>query len=144
MYVFFRRQNVGTLTPDGTFPLDCGSQQTFTCNVTGQAALWTIKRLNGIIVTRDSGQIAANISARINTTDTSGLTQSSTITITGFTTADNGGTIQCNNLEDGSVQGMAGISVGEWLFDRIQRYYYYLEGIYTAYCNIVLCAINVY
>ena len=61
-------------------------------------------------------------SARITTTDTSGTTPSSTITITGFTTSDNGGTIQCINLADGSVQGIASISVGEWIFDRIHRY----------------------
>ena len=92
--------------------MDCGSQQTFTCSVTGVAALWTISGLSGISVTRDTGLSAAN-NVRITTTDTSGLTQSSTITITGFTTADNGGTIQCIDLADNSVQGMANISVGE-------------------------------
>ena len=93
--------------------MDCGSQQTFTCSVTGGAALWTISGLSGISVTRHTGQFAASNNARITTTDTSGLTQSSTITITGFTTADNGGAIQCINLDDISVQGMASISVGE-------------------------------
>ena len=37
------------------------------------------------------------------------------ITISGFSTSDNGGTIQCINIEDGGVQGMADISVGESL-----------------------------
>ena len=61
-------------------------------------------------------QIAAN-NTRITTTD-SGIPISSIITITGFTTADDGGTIQCINLAGPSVQGMAGISVGENLTYR--------------------------
>ena len=101
------------MTPDGKVPLDCGSQQTFTCSVTG-GALWTTSGLSGISVSGTTGQLAANNNVRINTTDTSGTTQSSTITITGFTTADNGGTIQCINQANSSVQGMASVSVGEW------------------------------
>ena len=108
----------GTLTPGGTVSLDCSSQQTFICSVTGVAALWTISGLSGISVTANTGQLAANSTSRITTTDTSGITQSSTITITGFTTADNGGTIQCINLDDGSVQGMASILVGKNLAYR--------------------------
>ena len=68
----------------------------------------------------NTGHTVAN-NPRITTNDTSGVTQSSTITITGFTTADNG-TIQCINLADSRGQGMASISVGEWLFQRIRRY----------------------
>ena len=83
--------------------LDCGSRQTFTCSVIGPAAVWTISDLSGISVVSNNGQSAANNSPRITTTDTSGVTQSSTIIITGFNTADNGGTIQCNNLDDNSV-----------------------------------------
>ena len=100
----------GTLTPDGTVSLDCGSQQTFTCRVTNTAA-WTIS-LDGISLSTAPGITADTNSARINTTD-SGALPSSTITITGFTEADNGGTIQCVDLVGGSVQGMANISVGE-------------------------------
>ena len=92
--------------------LDCGSQQTFTCSVTVGVG-WTISGLSGISVTSASGLSAAGNNPRINTTDTSGLPPSSTITITGFTTADNGGAIQCIELNDNSVQGMASISVGE-------------------------------
>ena len=102
---------LGTLTPDGTVPLDCGSQRTFTCSVTG-VALWTIS-LNGISVTATTGLSAANYYPRITTTDASGLTQSSTITMIGFTTSDNGGTIQCVEQANNSVQGMATVSVGE-------------------------------
>ena len=92
--------------------MDCGSQQTFTCSVIGGAA-WTISGLSGISVTENSGLTVAINNPRITTTDTSGVTQSSTITITGFTTSDNGGAIQCIDLDDGSVQGMATVSVGE-------------------------------
>ena len=104
---------LGTLTPEGTVSLDCGSQQTFTCNVTGVAAGWTISGLNEISVTARTGLFAANNNARISTSDTSGVTPSSTITITAFTTADDGGTIQCINLADNSVQGTSSLSVGE-------------------------------
>ena len=104
----------GTLTPDGTVSLDCGSQQTFTCIVTGSAALWSITGLSGISVpTIPTGLSIANSNPRITTTDSSSVTPSSTITITGFTTSDNGGTIQCVDLNDGSLQGMASTSVGE-------------------------------
>ena len=81
------------MTPDGAVPLDCGSEATFICNVTGLSAVWTISGLSGICVTGTTEQFAANNNSRITTTDTSGLTQSSTITITGFTTSDNGGTV---------------------------------------------------
>ena len=91
--------------------MDCGSQQTFTCNVTGVAA-WNISGLSGISVAGTTGQIAAEHNARITTTN-SGVTPSSTITITGFNTTDDGGTILCIDLADISVQGMASISVGE-------------------------------
>ena len=112
--MLFRRCffTLGTLTSDGTVPLDCGSQQTFTCSVTGVLAGWTIRRLSGISVTSNSGQIAADNNARINTAN-SGDLLTSTILITGHTAADNGGTIQCINLANGSVQGMATVLVGE-------------------------------
>ena len=100
------------LTPNGTVQLDCGTQQTFTCSVTGPAALWTITGLSGIYA-RHSGLTVANNNDRVTTTDTSGVTQSSIINITGFSTADNGGIIQCVNQEDGSVQGTATVSIGE-------------------------------
>ena len=64
-------------------------------------------------MTANTGRSAANNNARITTTDTSGITQSSTITMIGFTTLDNGGTIQCIELANNSLQGMATVSVGE-------------------------------
>ena len=98
--------------------MDCGSEQMFTCNVShvtsgASSAGWTIT-LNGIVVTEDSGKEAENAySSRISTSDLGGITKSSTITVTGFTTLDNRGNIQCINLDDGSVQGVAILSVGE-------------------------------
>ena len=88
---------VGTLTPDGQIWMDCGSEQTFTCNVshitTGTpSAEWTIT-LHNIAVTEDSGMEAETHSSRISTSDSGGVTKFSTITITGFTTADNERTI---------------------------------------------------
>ena len=108
--------STGTLQPDGTVSLYSGSQQTFTCNVTGIAAVWTISGLSGIRVTNVSGLSAADNNPRITATDSSGVTQSSTITIIGFTAADNGGTIQCIELSDNSVQGTATISIGTFMF----------------------------
>ena len=105
--------SLGTLQPNCAVSLDCGSQQTFNCIVSGPSAVWTINGLSGINVVGSTGLSAANSNARITTTDTSGITPSSTITITGFTTSDNGGTIQCIDQNDGSVQGMTSISVGE-------------------------------
>ena len=77
--------------------------------------MWTITGLSNITAVGISGQLADTNNARITTTDTSGITQTSTITITGFTTADNGGRVQCINLADSTVQGMATVSVGEWM-----------------------------
>ena len=118
-YSYFQ-PNVGRGTPNVTVSLDCGSQQTFTCTVTG-VAVWTISGLSGISVTSNSGQLIAN-NARITTNDTSGVVQSSIITITGFTIADNGGTIRCIDQANSSVQGMASISIGEWLVMKIHKY----------------------
>ena len=74
--------------------------------------MWTITGLSNITAVWTGGQLAANNNARITTTDTGGLTQTSTITITGFTTADDGGTVQCINLFNVLVEGMATMSVG--------------------------------
>ena len=104
------------MTPDNTVSLDCGSQQTFTCTVTGplgSAAGWNVSGLSGIImVTTGSGFNLANANNRISTNDTS-ITLSSTITITGFSTSDSGGTVQCVNQVNNDVQGLANILVGE-------------------------------
>ena len=87
--------------------------------MTSISAVWTISGLSGISsVTGSNGLLAANYYARISTTDTSGVASPSTITISGFSTTDDGGNIQCINLADSSVQGMASISIGESLAFR--------------------------
>ena len=103
------------LTPGGSVSISNGKQQTFTCSVTGAAA-WTITGLRGIRATRSTGLVAANNNPRITTTDTSGITPFSTITISRFTAADNGGTIHCIELSDNSVQGKAIISIGTFTY----------------------------
>jgi hypothetical protein len=101
---------IGTLTPSGPLFLDCGSQQTFSCSVTGAAAGWNITGLNGINAGSVSGMVAANTNPRIINTDT-GDFLTSNITITGFTEADNG-VVQCIELVSGAVQGMTAVSAG--------------------------------
>ena len=102
------------MTADGTpvVSLNNGSQQSFTCDVAGAAAGWTVTDLSGITATQVTGLVAANNNPRITTTDTTGATPSSTIIISGFNQKDNQGEIQCINLEDNSVQGKAFISIG--------------------------------
>ena len=82
------------MRPSGTVSLDCGSQQTFACRVTG-VVLWTVTGLSGINAIEISSMKAASNNSRIATTDPSDSVQESTIIISGFTTADDGGTVQC-------------------------------------------------
>ena len=51
---------------------------------------WNITRLSGINIPGGDSQFDVTV-----------------IAISGFSTSDNGGTIQCINIEDGGVQGMA-------------------------------------
>ena len=97
---------LGLLIPDGDLTLDCGDQQSFMCIVASVAAGWTIYGLSGISVIAHSGLSAATNNLRISTNHTIGITPSSIITINGFTTSDNGGIIQCIDLNENSVQGM--------------------------------------
>ena len=104
--------SLGLLTPNGELTLDCGDQQSFMCIVASVAAGWTINGLSGISVTTQSALTAATNNPRISTNHTVGITPTSTITINGFSTSDNGGIIQCIDLHDNSVQGMITISIG--------------------------------
>ena len=96
--------------------MDCGGQQTFTCDVTGittnSAAGWTIMGLVNINALGSNGVVVANNNPRISTS-TGGNVPISTITIADFTMSDNGGTVQCINTDDSSEQGTANITVGE-------------------------------
>ena len=106
---------VGNLSPNGTVLVSSGSQVTFTCMVTGQTAVWSISGFRSIVAVEESGLSAAQNNPRITSSDSSSITANSTITIIGFTVDDDGGTIQCINGVDSSVQGTATISLGEWL-----------------------------
>ena len=66
-------------------------------------------------MTRDTGPFVANSSTRVTTTDTS-VTSSSTITIDGFTRADDGGTIGCFDFINNNFQGMVTVGVGECFY----------------------------
>ena len=96
--------------------MDCGGQQTFTCDVTSittnSAAGWTIMGLVNITAVGSNGVVVANSNPRISTS-TGGNVPISTITIADFTMSDNGGTVQCLNTDDSSEQGTATIAVGE-------------------------------
>ena len=108
----------GTLTPDGTVSVDCGGTQTFTCRAPGVSIGWNIAGLSGISMGPFRARPAARNNPRITSNDTGGNSQVgvSVITISGFSISDNGGNIQCINMDDNSVQGMATISVGEWVY----------------------------
>ena len=60
--------------------------------------------------------VAAN-NPRITSNDTGDAMQIdvSVITISGFSVSDNGGTIQCVNMVNRRNQGMATISMSEWV-----------------------------
>ena len=107
---------VGSLIPNGTVIVGCGSGQTFTCRVPRKQLGWNITGLSGINI--PGPFLARNVSQnnpRISSNDTGRLTQTrvSVITISGFSISDNGGIIQCVNMRSGKVRGMATISVGE-------------------------------
>ena len=106
----------GTLTPNGNVSVQCGSRQTFTCRVPGRPLGWSISGLRGINIPGPfRARPVAKNNPRISSTDSGANTQVSVsvITIFEFSISDNGGTVQCINMEDGSVLGMADISVGE-------------------------------
>ena len=83
-----------------------GSQQIFTCNVTGPEAVWTNTGLNGATNVGTSGQLDINKEG-ITTNDSRIPTENFTITITGCTTTDNGGIVLCID-----IQGLANVSAG--------------------------------
>ena len=97
----------------------CGGTQTFICEAPRKPLGWTITGLRGISIPGPfRPRVVAETNPRITSNDTGGNSQVSVsvITISGFTTSDNGGTIQCINMRDGSVQGMATILIGISMF----------------------------
>ena len=109
---------VGTLTPGGTVSVDCGSTRTFICDAPDVSIGWNIAGLSGINIPGPFlVRNAAIGNSRISTNDTGGNKQNhvSLITISGFSLTDNGGTIQCVNMNNNNNKGRATISVGEWV-----------------------------
>ena len=97
----------------------CGSSQTFICEAPRKPLGWTITGLSGISIPGPfRPRVAAQNNTRIASNDTGGDSQVgvSVITISGFSAEDNGGTIQCINMRDGSIQGMATILIGISMF----------------------------
>ena len=106
---------IDTLTPDGIVPVYCGSKRHFTCRAPGKPLGWNITGLSGINIPGPfRARIAARNNPRIASLDTGGNSQIgvSAMTISGFRTSDSGGSIQCINMEDGSVLGTATILIG--------------------------------
>ena len=96
--------------------MDCGGTQTFVCSIPDKPIKWTTSGLRGISRGPFLARIAAIRYPRITSPDNGEIQSSeSRITISGFNKSDNGGTIQCVNADNNNVQGMASISVGEWL-----------------------------
>ena len=106
------------MIPNDTVEVFCGGKQTFTCSGHRDIELqWNITGLRGIDIV---GPFNARLQGpgkrhpRITSPDRGDTEQFgvSVITISKFSAADNGGTIQCINVNDGIVQGMATISIG--------------------------------
>ena len=98
--------------------MDCGNAKGFTCNAPGVSIGWNIAGLSGINITGPF--LARNVAmgnSRITSTDTGSNIQVgvSDITISGFRISDNGGIIQCVNINNNKTKGLATISVGEWV-----------------------------
>ena len=97
----------------------CGGQQTFTCKgPRGKSLKWTISGLQGInkpIPFLARREHIEHPKGRITTNDTGDGTQTkiSVITILRFTESDVGGIIQCINVDDNKIIGMATISMRE-------------------------------
>ena len=111
---------LGILVPDGMVAVNCGSAQTFICRISdsSESIGWNISGLSGI---NTPGPFNARTEAnrdfedRFTSNDTGGMRQTivSVITISGFSISDNGGIIQCVNMNNNRTKGMANISVGE-------------------------------
>ena len=99
--------------------MTCGGEQTFTCNGPPRKSLkWTISGLHGIDETtpfRPYKYKMDNPEGRITSSDRGANSQTrlSDITILRFNDSDVGGIIQCMNVDDNVIIGMATISMRE-------------------------------
>ena len=101
------------LTPSGTVCLDCGSQQMFTCQATSGSARWTLRGLPGRNAEKNTGVNLASYYSNLTTADTNSYTYPTSINITGFSMADNGGVVECVDQNSDRVEAIATIVVGE-------------------------------
>ena len=108
--------HVATLESESTVSVGCGNAQNFICMAPGVPIGWNIAGLSGINL--PGPFLARNASignSRITSTDNGAFLQIgvSDIIISEFIISDNGGIIQCVNMNNNSTIGMATISVGE-------------------------------
>ena len=77
---------------------------------------WTLHGLRGIKTNNKtylSGNELAMLNERITSPDRMNRTSSSTITISGFTAVDHGGTVQCTYLDKNAKHKNTNVSLGE-------------------------------
>ena len=99
--------------------MDCGSAKAFSCRTPDRIG-WNIAGLSGINI---PGPFLARTEANRDFNDRftskddgdDSQTMFSDISISGFSTSDNGGIIQCVNMDNNETRGMATVSVGEWV-----------------------------
>ena len=99
-------ETLGPLVPNGTVPLDCGSQQVFTCTISGRFVQWRFDIKAGNV------EYTANVlpdTARTNQTE-------SVITVFNLSEADNNGTVECIDRDTNLSEGTARIVIGKHEF----------------------------
>ena len=94
------------LVPNGTVPLDCGSQQVFTCTISGRFARWRFDIKAGNV--KYTATILPD-TARTNQTK-------SAITVFNLSEADNNGTVECIDRDTNLSEGTARIVIGKHEF----------------------------
>ena len=93
-----------------------GESATFTCTTSGSNTLyhWFIFGLSGEggIIDSPARSLISRSSGRFSTTDEAGVIPESNLMISGFTTADNGTVIYCNDAGNPTVFSSTNITIG--------------------------------
>ena len=91
-----------------------GESATFTCTGRNTVYNWFIFGLNGEgdIMEAPAKSLVSRPSGRFSTTDEAGGIPESNLMISGFTTADNGAVIYCNDVNSPTVFSTTNITVG--------------------------------
>ena len=94
--ILFTATCSGSMRTNTTVTPECGGNRTFTCSAACQQfpVWWAISGLKGINESNATAMTLKKKYSRIHSKDTY-IFKSSTITITGFSEADNGGIVQC-------------------------------------------------